>query len=75
MALYEEKPSRQSWPGSTWRASRAAAAACPNQHALLELNGYHQAKSLGAVRAGLAAGRQTARLLAEEVPAALALAA
>jgi glycosyltransferase involved in cell wall biosynthesis len=38
-------------------------------HALLGYNGYHRAKSIGAVRNSLRAGRHTVRLLAEEIPA------
>ena len=38
-------------------------------HALLGYDGYHRAKSIGAVRKSLRAGRHTVRLLAEEMPA------
>lgn len=74
MALYEEKTIEADLARLDVAVHHVPRRRLPKQHALLELNGYHQAKSLGAVRAGLAAGRQTARLLAEEVPAALALA-
>lgn len=43
-------------------------------HGLLQYGAYHRAKSVGAVRGALRTGRQTARLVAEELPAALALA-
>src|SRR5512135_1637278 len=46
----------------------------PKQHALLDYEGYHRAKSLGAVRSVLTLGRQTLRVLVEELPAALRLA-
>lgn len=44
------------------------------EHTLLQYDGYHRAKAIGPVRAGLRAARQSARLFAEELPAAVALA-
>lgn len=44
------------------------------EHALLRYNGYQRAKAIGAIRHGLAVGRQTLRLMLEEMPAALDLA-
>jgi glycosyltransferase involved in cell wall biosynthesis len=44
------------------------------EHALLRYDGYHKAKSVGAIRSGLTAGRHAARLSVEEIPTALALA-
>ena len=44
------------------------------EHALLQSDGYRRAKRVGAVRSGLQLGRQTLRLLAEDLPAAAALA-
>lgn len=46
----------------------------PKEHVLLDRPGYLAAKRIGAVRAGLRAGRLTARLAVEELPAAMALA-
>ncbi len=45
----------------------------PKEHALLQYEGYHQAKSFAAVQSALHFGRQTMRLLVEELPAALRL--
>ena len=74
MALYEQKVIEADLAQLDVPVHHVARRRLPKQHALLELNGYHKAKSAGAVRAGLNAGRQTARLFAEELPAALALA-
>ncbi len=46
----------------------------PKEHGLLKSAGYHRAKKVSAVRGTLAGGRQAARLVAEELPAALQLA-
>jgi glycosyltransferase involved in cell wall biosynthesis len=74
MALYERKVIEQELAQLAVPVHHVPRRRLPKQHALLELNGYHKAKTAGAVRAGLGAGRQTATLLAEELPAALALA-
>lgn len=44
------------------------------QHALLQYDGYHRAKSVSAVRSVLRLGRQTLRVAVEELPAAAGLA-
>ena len=46
----------------------------PKQHGLLAVEGYQRAKRVGAIRSLLALGRQTVRIVAEELPAALRLA-
>lgn len=46
----------------------------PKEHALLQFDTYHRARSLGLVRRALRTGRQSLRLLTEELPAALRLA-
>src|SRR5262245_43926751 len=74
MALYETKVIEEELAELSVRVHHVPRRRLPKQHALLELNGYHKVKEAGAVRAGLGAGRQAARLLAEELPAALALA-
>lgn len=74
MALYEPKVIEPELAQLSVPVHHVSRRRLPKQHALLELNGYHKAKEAGAVRAGLGVGRQTARLLAEELPAALALA-
>lgn len=74
MALYERKVLEPELAQLGVAVHHVARRRLPKQHALLEFNGYHRAKAAGAVRAGLGAGRQAARLLAEELPAALALA-
>jgi glycosyltransferase involved in cell wall biosynthesis len=74
MALYEHKVIEDDLARLAIPVHHVARRRLPKQHALLELEGYRAAKSLSAVRAGLATGRHAARLLAEELPAALALA-
>jgi glycosyltransferase involved in cell wall biosynthesis len=74
MALYEPKPIEADLAQLDVRVHHVARRRLPKQHALLDRPGYQRAKRLGAVRGALRAGRQTARLMAEEFPAALALA-
>jgi glycosyltransferase involved in cell wall biosynthesis len=74
MALYEHKAIEDELAQLAVPVHHVPRRRLPKQHALLELDGYRKAKSLGAVRAGLGGVRQAARLLAEELPAALALA-
>lgn len=74
MALYEHKVIEAELAEINVPVHHVARRRLPKQHALLELNGYQKAKEASAVRAGLGVGRQTARLIAEELPAALALA-
>jgi glycosyltransferase involved in cell wall biosynthesis len=74
MALYEHKAIEQELARLDVSVHRVLRRRLPKQHALLDLESYRKARSLGAVRAGLGAGRQAARLAAEELPAALALA-
>jgi glycosyltransferase involved in cell wall biosynthesis len=73
MALYEAKVIEDELAEMAVRVHHVPRRRLPKQHALLELNGYQKVRA-AAARAGIGAGRQTARLLAEEVPAALALA-
>ena len=74
MALYEHKPIEDELARLDVPVHQVPRRRLPKQHALLELESYRKARALGAVRAGLGAGRQAARLAAEELPAALALA-
>jgi glycosyltransferase involved in cell wall biosynthesis len=74
IALYEAKPIEHDLAQLGVGIVHVARRRLPKQHALLDLNGYRQAKSVGAIRAGLSVGRHTARIMAEELPAALALA-
>jgi glycosyltransferase involved in cell wall biosynthesis len=74
MALYESKVIEGDLAALDVTVHHVARRRLPKQHALLGLEGYRKAKSVGAVRSGLSTTRQTARLLAEEIPAALALA-
>lgn len=73
MALYEPKRIEGDLAALGVRVHRIARARLPKEHALLRVNGYHRAKEINPVRTGLRMGRETARLLAEEVPAAAAL--
>jgi len=74
MALYERKPIEADLARLEVPVHQVVRRRLPKQHALLDLEGYRKARSLSAVRAGLGAGRQAARLAAEELPAALGLA-
>lgn len=74
MALYEHKAIEQELARLDVPVHQVLRRRLPKQHALLDLESYRKARSVGAVRAGLGAGRQAARLAAEELPAALALA-
>lgn len=74
MALYEPKQieadlARLGVPVYHVRRTRL-----PKQHALLGSETYRRARQIGPVRAGFHGLRQTARLLAEELPPAAALA-
>ena len=66
--------SRPTWRSSTSPCTTSRAAACPKSTRCSSSTATSKAKSASAVRAGLGAGRQAARLVAEELPAALALA-
>jgi glycosyltransferase involved in cell wall biosynthesis len=72
--LYEPKPIEADLARLDIPVHHIARRRLPKQHGLLELASYHRARQLGVVRQLLHSGRQTARLLAEELPAALALA-
>jgi len=74
MALYEHKVIESDLAQLHVAVHHVHRRRLPKQHPLLERDAYQKAKSVGAVRAGLGTGRQAARLLAEELPAALALA-
>jgi glycosyltransferase involved in cell wall biosynthesis len=74
MALYERKPIEDDLARLDVPVHQVVRRRLPKQHALIDLEGYRKARSLSAVRAGLGAGRQAARLAAEELPAALGLA-
>jgi glycosyltransferase involved in cell wall biosynthesis len=73
MALYEPKRIEADLAALGVAVHRISRARLPKEHALLGLNGYQRAKAIDPVRAGLRLGRQAARLLAEEMPAAAAL--
>ena len=64
--------SRPTWHSSTSRCITSPAAACRNSTASSSKS-YQRAQQLGPVRRLLHGGRETARLLVEELPAALAL--
>lgn len=74
MALYEEKSVESELRDLGVSVHHIARRRIPKQHPLLESSSYHRAKRVGAIRGTLRMLRQGARLLAEEVPAALQLA-
>ncbi len=75
MALYEPKVIEADLAKLDVSVHHVSRRRLPKQHALLALDGYRRAKTVGPVRSGLRTTRLAARLLAEEIPAALALAA
>lgn len=72
--LYEAKPIEAELAQLDVPVHHVARRRLPKQHGLLEIDGYQRAKRIGVIRHLLRGGRQAARLLAEELPAALALA-
>ncbi len=74
MALYESKVIESDFAQLGVPVYQVWRPRLQKEHALLRYDGYHRARSIGAVRAGLHGGRHIARLLAEELPAALVLA-
>lgn len=74
MVLYEPKPIEADLAQLAVPVFHLSRRRLPKQHALLEVEGYQRAKRIGLVRQLLRGGRTTARLLAEELPAAVALA-
>lgn len=74
MVLYEPKSIEADLTRLDVPVYHIARRRLPKQHALLEVESYHRARRLGVVRNLMHGGRETARLLAEELPAALALA-
>lgn len=74
VVLYEAKPIEAELAALDIPVHHIARRRLPKEHALLEVSTYRRAKQLDAVRGMLRGVRQTARLLAEEGPAALALA-
>lgn len=73
MALYEQKSIENDLLSLGVAVHHIRRARLPKEHALLQLDGYERAKAIGPIRSGLRLGRQAARLLAEELPAATAL--
>jgi len=73
MALYEQKsiePELAALGVPVFHVSRKR---IPKEHALLDSPGYHRAREHGAIRGSLRGARQVARLLVEELPAAVQL--
>lgn len=74
MALYEPKSIEPELAALNVPVYHVVRRRLPKQHRLLESPTYHRAKRSGAVRNLLRGMRQSARLVAEEMPAALQLA-
>ncbi|HVO23186.1 MAG TPA: glycosyltransferase family 4 protein [Candidatus Margulisiibacteriota bacterium] len=74
MVLYERKAIESELQEIGVAVHHVARRRMPKQHALLSYDGYHRAKSVGAVRSVLRLGRQTLRVAIEELPAAARLA-
>ncbi len=74
MVLYEPKPIEADLARLDVAVHHVTRRRLPKEHGLIALDGYQRAKRFGIVRQLLRGGRQTARLVAEELPAALALA-
>lgn len=75
MALYERKAIESELACLDVSVHHVRRARLPKQHALLPLRNYQRAKSIRPLRSAMQTGRQAARLMVEELPAALALAA
>ncbi len=74
LALYEEKSIESEIAALDIPVFHIRRQRLPKEHALLKSESYRKAKAIGAVRSLLRTARQSARLIAEEVPAALRLA-
>ncbi len=74
MALYEEKSVEGELAGLDVPVCHIRRRRLPKDHALLKSESYRKAKGVGVVRGLLRTARQSARLIAEEMPAALQLA-
>ena len=74
MVLYEHKEIETELRAMSVPVHHVSRRRVPKQHALLQYDGYHRAKSVGAVRSVLGLGRQSLRIAVEELPAAMQLA-
>ena len=74
LALYEEKSIEPELAALGVPVHHVRRRRLPKDHGLLKSESYRRAKTVGAVRGALRTIRQTARLVAEELPAALQLA-
>lgn len=74
MALYEPKSIENELADLGVPVYHVRRRRLPKEHSLLGNPTYQRAKGVGAVRRALRAARQTSRLIAEEIPAALQLA-
>lgn len=74
LVLYEPKGIEEELRGRGVPVYHVRRRRIPKEHALLEVEGYRRAKSVGPVRSLLGLGRRTLRLLGEELPTALRLA-
>jgi glycosyltransferase involved in cell wall biosynthesis len=74
MALYEPKSIERELNQNGVRVFHVSRWRLPKQHALQSAEAYHQVRRLGTVRGAMHLGRQLARTVAEEMPAALRLA-
>jgi glycosyltransferase involved in cell wall biosynthesis len=74
MVLYEEKRIEQDLAALRVPVHHVERRRMRKEHALLGYSGYQRAKKVGVLRSLLSAGRQTLRLVFEELPAAWSLA-
>ncbi len=74
IALYEEKAIEAELAELGVAVHHVQRRRLPKEHGLLKSESYQRAKKVGAVRGILRGARQAARLIAEEMPAALQLA-
>lgn len=73
MVLYEHKTIEADLVALGVAVYHVARRRIPKEHALLQVEGYQRVKQIGLVGRALRWGRQSLRLAAEEIPAALAL--
>ena len=74
MVLYEHKEIEVELRALSVPVHHVSRRRLSKQHALLQYDGYHRAKAVGPVRSVLGLGRQSLRIVIEELPTAIQLA-
>lgn len=74
MVLYESKDIEKDLVADDVPVYHVSRRRLPKEHGLLDYEGYRRAKQVGVIGSALRLGRQTLRVIVEELPAALRLA-